>query len=245
MIVVLAGRAVVWCYSQPRASEGLRWSMFGSLAALLVLAFISMGLHVLYILGVRADAPGSPDRRGSGMGWMPRPFPSRSSPRWSWPPRRRAGSSRRRRRSGGAGGGVADPAELRLPASMSTAGDPRVEAGSASSRLGSPGCCSTSGKSTASRDRAFPRAVIYTALGYGMAFGMLVLLTHLVGYLIGSAWGLDPDTIARRRGKIGADCWAWPGCRYPRSSRASTAVHSSSWSSRWCSGGSRASRTPS
>ncbi len=53
MIVVLAGRAVVWCYSQPRASEGLRWSMFGSLAALLVLAFISMGLHVLYILSVR------------------------------------------------------------------------------------------------------------------------------------------------------------------------------------------------
>ena len=66
MIVVLLGRAIVWCYAQPEASPTLRWWVFGSLAALLFLAFASMGLHVNYILSLRSRGPGDRDRPGAG-----------------------------------------------------------------------------------------------------------------------------------------------------------------------------------
>ena len=43
-------------------------------------------------------------------------------------------------------------------------------------------------------------AIPFTAMAYGLAFGVLTLLTHLFGYAIRAAWRLDPDTLARLEG---------------------------------------------
>jgi hypothetical protein len=204
MMAVLLGRAVVWCYSQQQAAPALRWSALGTLAALLGLGFVSMGWHVNYILSVSARCPGQPSRWGGGQAWMGVTMPATilaplvvaaALACWVFTPAPTVPDAR----DGPAA--VVDPADLRLPKSMATAGD-----GSRGGWLHEV-ATGISGLLFDLRDEyhdagSDPRgALLYTALAYGLVFGILTLMTHLLGYVIRCASGLDPDTIARQRGQ--------------------------------------------
>ena len=68
MLVVLAGLALVWFYTNTGASQASRGWIFGILVVSLVEAFASMGLHVYYVLDARVHSPGSDDRSGRRAG---------------------------------------------------------------------------------------------------------------------------------------------------------------------------------
>jgi hypothetical protein len=200
MIFVLLGRSLVWFYASNGPSAGLRVGVLASLVGLLSIALLSMAWHVWGMLGVKAHGPNESERSKHHDGipvflaltiigpmvaaavlasWS---FSSASSPAIV----KGAGTT-----------SVAKPLSTRLPSlswdffenkpvhpSLPVANqnptDPNSDSSQVVGRIGL---------------KASP------AIAFGLAFGCLALVVHLVAYLGFLAFRRDPETIAHRAGE--------------------------------------------
>src|SRR5262249_651890 len=69
MFIVLLGRSLLAFYTIPGRSEALRSAVFWSFCGLLILTLLSLGLHVTYLLYLKARGPMAPER-SKRRGWM-------------------------------------------------------------------------------------------------------------------------------------------------------------------------------
>jgi len=210
MIVVLLGRSIVWFYAQTGETEDLRVWVFGSLGLSLFVAFLSLTLHISSLQFVKARGPTATDRRkrGGGLPWilattMLVPMIAAAALAcWSFSFAPGSGIV-------GAPGPPADDAwgRIRLPAGLARDGS---DVGNDPLRRGRPMTDEPlfgSGRIASAAMRGWEALFDIAAFEFGLAFGVLTLLAHWLGYVVLVVRGLDPDTIARGEGQERSRVW--------------------------------------
>jgi hypothetical protein len=225
MIAVLLGRCVVWFYGISGHSDVLRSVVFWLFCALFILALLSMGLHVSRLLYQRATRPPGPEqaRRKRWMGvtlaftiLVPLVV-SAVLACWTFSIEPRVGAYRpgglpldersfkirlpgRELQGAGLGGGAGSAREEASEGWLTRALE-QLQPNADESPFG---ICQQFLDVRASvfhpwyDEGAF---LWISAFEYGIVFGLLALVLHVIGYGLGVVFGLDPDTLARTSGE--------------------------------------------